>query len=72
MNVIWHHFHHFDEHTVLCCCGEQDILESGFHVANQNLTAIFRTPDDVILEDEHRPGIVTVLAVRLPYNYVGV
>jgi hypothetical protein len=62
MIVIWHHFHDFDEHSVLCGDRQQHILESGLDVTDKNLEAIFWTPDEVILEAEYDLGILAVPA----------
>jgi len=63
MNTVWQHFHCFDEHTVLCRCREQNILESYFDRIHKNFHAILGAPHDVVPEAEHYPGIFSVSAV---------
>src|SRR6267143_5683503 len=63
MNVIWHHFHSFDEHTVLCCRGVQHVLKPYLHISDENLLTIFRAPHDVVLEAKDCPCILAVSAV---------
>jgi len=75
--MIRHHFHHFDEHAVLCRGREQHVLEPCLNITDKNLASVFRTPDDVILEAEYCSRVLTVSAIccsgyhvmSLPYNY---
>ena len=46
MNVVWHHFHSFDEHAVLLCRGVENVLESLLHFANKDFAAVLRAEDD--------------------------
>jgi len=65
MNMVWQHVHCFDEHTVLCRCREQNILESHFDRIHKNFHAILGAPHDVVLEAEHYPGILLYLLYAL-------
>jgi hypothetical protein len=64
MHMIRHHFHHFDEHAVLCRRREQHVLEPCLNITDKNLAPVFRAPDDVIFEAEYCSCVVTLPAVR--------
>jgi len=63
MNVVWHHFHDFNEHSILRRYGQQHVLESCLNITNENFAAILWAPHDVILETEYCSRILAVPAV---------
>lgn len=50
MDVVWHHFQFGDLNPNLFCLLVEKLLQSLLHVADQNWSPIFRTPNQVISE----------------------
>ena len=57
MHVVGHYLHRVDRHAVFFGGLNDQFLESGFNSLDQHLATIFRAPDEVVFEAEHRPGI---------------
>jgi len=60
VNVIRHHFHRLDQHSVLRCCCQQNMLEPFFHFTNKNFAPILWAPHEVIAQVKYRAHVLDV------------
>lgn len=76
-NAVGHHFHRFDEHTVLLCCGIQNVLEPLLNISDKNFATILWAKDYVVGQLENNTDILHVATrfwrryfhvIRMPEN----